>query len=65
MVTIFFEVFVHVDLTKDPERSVGARAGKCIHKVVTNTSILARIAEAVVDVVLAIGTPESWRQVRE
>jgi len=36
-------------------------AGKCINKVVTDTSILARIAEAVVDVVLAIGTLESWR----
>lgn len=61
VVTSTLKALVNIDLAKDTESTVRARAGKGVDEIVANTAILTRARVAVVDVVLAIGTLEARR----
>lgn len=56
-----FETFIDVDLTENAQRAVRTRTGKGVDQVVADTTVLAWIRIAVVDVVFAIGTLETRR----
>lgn len=48
-------------MTLIPREARQAEAGEGIHSICTGTSILARIGEAVIDVLLTVHATEAWR----